>query len=433
MSTDRTDHDLLIGIAVDVSYSMKSSIRNDTNEQFSRFSSLHNAFKKLAEETKKATEQNPENKVTAPVNVFLYIYGLQDAENSSFIIDSGVCDYLSLVKVAKTLRNTTASNIRETQEYRELREIAYQNGLEKVLEDDEVLNAMQINKKATRNMITRLKNEEQSRKELAEYIKKAYGAQDASKKIGIGGAIAAVGLGIFTGGLGAVPVLAGLGAAAGASAAAWDAKTKKDEAIKLVKRLSRSLDGSEESAFEYGLDDTTLSLNEALRLINDEAQTDQIEDFIYGNTPMREAFSQISERWVREARKGNHDIADKILFVISDGESTDGDPSFYASNLKEKGVTIISCYITDRDLMDPRILPSKINDEWPDGAKLMFDISSPVSPDSRVSRFLMEKHWDLTKSSKYFAQLNHSDVLEELIRSVLSPFQQSSNLLPRGM
>ncbi len=178
MSTER---ELLIGIAVDVSYSMKSSIRNDANEQYSRFDSFRIALKKLAEEAKRTINQNAEDSITSRVNTFIYVYGLQNAENSDLIIDSGVCDYLSLIQVAKTLKNTGNTDIKKTQEYEDLRKIAYQYDLGKVL-DDEVLNAMKVNKKATRNMIRRLEIDRDSRVELSEYIKKAYGAKETAEK-----------------------------------------------------------------------------------------------------------------------------------------------------------------------------------------------------------------------------------------------------------
>ena len=40
------------------------------------------------------------------------------------------------------------------------------------------------------------------------------------------------------------------------------------------------------------------------------------------------------------------------------------------------GVIIISCYLTNNKIKNPKTLYSEIQDDWDDGAKTMFNMSS---------------------------------------------------------
>lgn len=72
---------------------------------------------------------------------------------------------------------------------------------------------------------------------------------------------------------------------------------------------------------------------------------------MFGKTPMLEAFAKAKERFAKEREQQLfHDPP--ILFVLSDGEPTDG-PSDkvieIAEDLKSTGILIISCYVTKKN------------------------------------------------------------------------------------
>lgn len=123
-----------------------------------------------------------------------------------------------------------------------------------------------------------------------------------------------------------------------------------------------------------------------------------------------------------------------ILFVVSDGEPTDGDPIGIADELKRRNIIIISCYLTGHDIAHPKTLFGKPQDDWIKGARLMFQMASTADDTSDFVRFLLRKGWTIQPDARLFVQVNHSVLLDEFIRIVLSPFEtpQDVALLPRG-
>ena len=124
-----------------------------------------------------------------------------------------------------------------------------------------------------------------------------------------------------------------------------------------------------------------------------------------------------------------------ILFILSDGEPTDGNPLPVIESLKSLGVVVISCFVTEQDIANPRVLFGQLEPQWNQGAKLMFEMSSTVVDDSAFAKFLLRKNWVIYPNSKLFVQANHSVILEEFIRVALSPFESSSDteILPKGL
>jgi hypothetical protein len=179
--------------------------------------------------------------------------------------------------------------------------------------------------------------------------------------------------------------------------------------------------------------DTTLSINEVAELSESNSDTlNNSQELIFGSTPMQEAFSKVHRRFERELSKRPKDTI-PVLFVVSDGEPTDGDPLPLSNEIKKLGVTIITCFVTNKDIAVPKILIGKRDDNWDNATKLMFDMASTIDETSSFSDFLLKKGWTIQKNAKLFVQVNHSSVLEEFINVVLSPFDgKSINMLPIG-
>ena len=109
-----------------------------------------------------------------------------------------------------------------------------------------------------------------------------------------------------------------------------------------------------------------------------------------------------------------------ILFIFSDGVPTDGDPLPIAEELKDSGVYIVSCFLTNQNITRPRKLFQKADPQWPQGAKLMFAMASSVNQNSIFVESLLEKGWEVPNMPKLFVQANHPDLLNEFTQIIVS-------------
>jgi hypothetical protein len=197
-----------------------------------------------------------------------------------------------------------------------------------------------------------------------------------------------------------------------------------------------------------------------------------------GSTPMCECLRLVKKRFDRERALAPPD-SKYILFIVSDGESSDGDPRAAARVIEESGVQIVSCFVTDSDRTDSKRLYSESAPGWNSGARAMFDIASRAPEGSAELDYLEKAGWQIaepeakhesltpaeapestvdggglfasiwrllgrqgtrsaqapappptasrknraTHQVKMFAQVNHSDHLEEFIKVILTPIQ----------
>jgi hypothetical protein len=135
------------------------------------------------------------------------------------------------------------------------------------------------------------------------------------------------------------------------------------------------------------------------------------------------ALTDVKHRFKAELAKRPSGTA-ATLFVLSDGEPTDGSPSDIMQAIRALGVVVISCFVTDEDVADPRTLYGKPTATWPHGARIMFDAASTLRDDSDIARFLLQKGWKIHPEARLFVQLNHSEVLEEFMETLLVPLRQ---------
>lgn len=103
------------------------------------------------------------------------------------------------------------------------------------------------------------------------------------------------------------------------------------------------------------------------------------------------------------------------MFILTDGESTDGDPVLLWEDLKKIDVTIFSCLITSGNILTPKRLFDKPEKQWGSSHLSMFNCSSVVSNSKSAMSVLINKGWKLPESgeSKLFAQVNHPDAIKE--------------------
>ena len=142
---------------------------------------------------------------------------------------------------------------------------------------------------------------------------------------------------------------------------------------------------------------------------------DSIEPYIYGRTPMCEAMRKAFDIFKRSSAEK------KILFILSDGLSTDGDPREIARKHAATNVTIVTCYLTSEHIQFPRSLFDQAS--FHDRGKInLFDMSSTMSNMDPPVSFLVDAGWRLPPSgeSKLFVQANSLEVVDELCRIVVS-------------
>ncbi|MFJ4526208.1 VWA domain-containing protein [Streptomyces sp. NPDC088810] len=169
--------------------------------------------------------------------------------------------------------------------------------------------------------------------------------------------------------------------------------------------------------------DTTLPVEEVLtRLRRLDASSHRgigIEEFVYGSTPMRQAMERIASRF--EAELANRPAKAPATFVlVSDGQSTDGDPSQALASISAQGVTIIACHLTDQDLTHPHTLHSAPGADWTHGATVMFNAASPLSLDQPFAARLRAAGWHIEEGARWFIQINHSTVIYDFLETLLS-------------
>jgi len=170
--------------------------------------------------------------------------------------------------------------------------------------------------------------------------------------------------------------------------------------------------------------ETTLTIQEVVDFWDQSGQAfEEAEELIFGATPMCGALKEIKERFERELKQRPPETL-ATLFLLSDGEPTDGSPKDILEAIRGLGVTVVSCYVTDKDVAAPRTLYGHPLADWPREAQLMFDAASQVSDDSDFSNFLLRKGWSIYPDSKLFVQLNHTDVLNEFMDILALPLRQ---------
>lgn len=113
--------------------------------------------------------------------------------------------------------------------------------------------------------------------------------------------------------------------------------------------------------------------------------------------------------------------------MLSDGEPTDGTPEEVlqvTERLQESGVFIVSCYITDQDIVDAKKLYGISQADWPAAAKLAFAYASVLPEHSAFDLYFRELGWKTEKNARMFAQVNRTELMREFLEVVLSPLQR---------
>ncbi|NER82701.1 MAG: hypothetical protein F6K42_24715 [Leptolyngbya sp. SIO1D8] len=138
---------------------------------------------------------------------------------------------------------------------------------------------------------------------------------------------------------------------------------------------------------------------------------------------MGEALWKAEERLRKEMSDKSY-YREPILFILSDGLPTDVSSDEIidlAEQLKEKGIIIVSCYVTETNLTKSKCLYGVYDKTWEEGAKLMFECASIPSNTSPFYSYFRELHWEIQENGRLFAQVNETEFLEEFLKVIISP------------
>jgi hypothetical protein len=204
----------------------------------------------------------------------------------------------------------------------------------------------------------------------------------------------------------------------------------------VTEKLRRRLEDSARSK------DVTLTMSQLIsgrETLKDALLASKI--LLGGGTPMKLCLEVIHDRFEREKATCASNAQLK-LFVISDGDSGDGDPRPVAVRLKEIGVQIVSCYVSAVDFGQGKELYAKADRRWAEAVQVMFDIATSVAQESPELQYLREAGWVTNgpqlgwlkkmfglrkrREAKLFAQVNHSIVLQEFLQVILATIQRGN-------
>ncbi|KAL8387083.1 hypothetical protein RB595_010170 [Gaeumannomyces hyphopodioides] len=174
------------------------------------------------------------------------------------------------------------------------------------------------------------------------------------------------------------------------------------EVVSLLERLQRHSDTS--SSASHGSD-------------QDSEELESLKRYMYGKTPMRQALEKSLGVFAKHALYEN-----RVLVLVSDGLSTDGDPSEPGRQLRRKGVSIATVYLTDRRQGLDRRLYYKEDSNWNNGQLTLFRLAARVSGVSHPIPVLTSVGWEVPSEGEValHATVSSTMALDEFCSLLLS-------------
>jgi hypothetical protein len=153
---------------------------------------------------------------------------------------------------------------------------------------------------------------------------------------------------------------------------------------------------------------------------------DRIEPYIFGGTPMCSALQDVENVFLKEIMTGP-----KVLFILSDGQSGDGDPREIAKRLCNSDVTIVTCFLTSDVLTNSRCLFDPDHHFSDYGKQTLFEMSSTMHNTHAPVSYLVDAGWELPScgESRLFIQANSLDVVNEFCNTLVSQLTKDCDAL----
>lgn len=170
---------------------------------------------------------------------------------------------------------------------------------------------------------------------------------------------------------------------------------------------------------------TCLPLWTAARILarHEEALVN-IRRYPHGGLQMSEVLENVMHRFDSELKTGVT-RALPVLLIFSDGNATDDRSLSLVSDLKSRGIAVLSCFVADCDVADPDRLHETPGLEWGKAARQMFEMASIVGL-TRLKHPLSDAGYQVNPKARLFIQVNHSLLSERLFQLFVEPFQHST-------
>ena len=166
---------------------------------------------------------------------------------------------------------------------------------------------------------------------------------------------------------------------------------------------------------------------------NKEASSSRVNEFInsikpyiYGGSPMVKALKEAKEIFDNKT-----EINPKVLFILSDGCATDGDPVFVLHELEKSNVIVVTCCFTSRPVSNAKCLVDKEDPSWDEGARILYRVSSTMANTRAPITHLVDYGWKLPSSGecRLFVRANSLDVVEEFCKVAVSQLTHGTDAL----
>lgn len=147
------------------------------------------------------------------------------------------------------------------------------------------------------------------------------------------------------------------------------------------------------------------------------ALLDMLRQYMYGWTPMREALSLSLDVFRKQPNAER-----RVLVLISDGHSTDGDPLPIAPKLQQANITLAAIYLTSNRGVTRRRLYDRAVEGWNVGQRTLFDMVAKVACATHPIPALASMGWDVPSSGEcaLYATVCSVEALDEFCSLLLS-------------
>lgn len=153
---------------------------------------------------------------------------------------------------------------------------------------------------------------------------------------------------------------------------------------------------------------------------------DDLRGYMYGNTPMRNSIDK-----TRQVFRSHAASDQRILVLISDGCSTDGDPGPLANQLRNDGIIVATIFLTNESSQARKELYDRPAGNWADGQRVLFQMASRVHGATHPIPVLASMGWKIPSSGEcgLYTAVCSTDALEEFCSMLLLARFGSADIL----
>lgn len=420
--------EILIGLAIDVSGSMQTSMKN-SSAQTTRFDEILSALDRYIQQTKEGKTIDLHAQETT--SLFAYLFGFMGGEIADFF---GTVDRFNHPHLRKIGYGKTAFKEIDELARRHRRWAGGEKFLEKQMKENEAEIILWLCEQDREfldyilQILPRAENAERLEANMIEQLNQSIENNNSVQKGNIVEKVEEKAIKWLQKKM-AKGIAKGISAPLREAEYRSNAVAQKEDLEKLEKDLRAKLASGEIHqklwpALLPKVSPMTLTLRELIDFWQASFQQSRgdLEKVIFSSTPMCQVLQAIEKRFVELQQKKSLAKLTKILCLVSDGLPTDGDPFPIVQQLhKEHHVQVVACYITNHDATMPKTIFEDESPDWDEGARRMFALASSVTIDPIYKDYLVSQGWTVPPQGKLFFQLNRSDTLESILHMMATP------------